>query len=109
MTKHHLTDILKYELFLFRRLSNQQKPPKDAQNVSSTVFQRKSGNMFIKLNSHLANYRIYICYLKETVIITTQIVMYPLSVTKISLRVTKIIRGKKITNKSTQQFPCSDT
>lgn len=49
---------------------------KDAYNVSSTVFQRKFGNMLI--NSGLTNYKIYICYLKGLGIITTQIVMYPL-------------------------------
>lgn len=49
---------------------------KDAHNVSNTVFQRKFGNMLI--NSDLANYKIYICYLKGMVIIIIQTVMYPL-------------------------------
>lgn len=64
-------------------------------------FRESLGNMFMKINLDLANYKISICYLKEMVIVTTQIVMSPLSVTKTTLYIIKIIRRKEIIDTST--------
>ena len=75
-----------------------ERHTRDVCNVSSTVFRGSVRGIFMKINSDLANCNIYICYWKEMVIITAQIVMYPLPVTKTIL---KIIRGEQIANTST--------